>query len=54
MHAKGFIHRDLKPHNLLYDRETDTLKIADLGLAVRTFTHVGYSKDLETDVVSLN
>lgn len=29
--------RDLKPHNLLMDRKTNTLKIADLGLA-RAFT----------------
>lgn len=30
-------YRDLKPHNLLMDRKTMTLKIADLGLA-RAFT----------------
>jgi len=29
--------RDLKPHNLLMDRKTMMLKIADLGLA-RAFT----------------
>ncbi|CAH2036680.1 unnamed protein product [Thlaspi arvense] len=36
-HGHGVLHRDLKPHNLLMDRSTMTLKIADLGLA-RAFT----------------
>lgn len=35
--ALSAISRDLKPHNLLMDRKTMTLKIADLGLA-RAFT----------------
>ncbi|CAN1340523.1 Cyclin-dependent kinase B2-1 [Linum perenne] len=36
-HGHGIVHRDLKPHNLLMDRKTMMLKIADLGLA-RAFT----------------
>ncbi|KAF3486720.1 hypothetical protein F2Q69_00054813 [Brassica cretica] len=36
-HGHGVLHRDLKPHNLLMDRQKMTLKIADLGLA-RAFT----------------
>ncbi|KAI7740919.1 hypothetical protein M8C21_033046 [Ambrosia artemisiifolia] len=32
-HSHGILHRDLKPHNLLMDRKTLMLKIADLGLA---------------------
>nr|GMD75085.1 cell division control protein 2 homolog D [Ipomoea batatas] len=32
-HGHGVLHRDLKPYNLLMDRKTNTLKIADLGLA---------------------
>ncbi|CAH1430926.1 unnamed protein product [Lactuca virosa] len=36
-HAHGVLHRDLKPHNLLMDKKTLILKIADLGLA-RAFT----------------
>nr|GMD72710.1 cyclin-dependent kinase B2-2 [Ipomoea batatas] len=36
-HGHGVLHRDLKPHNLLMDRKTSMLKIADLGLA-RSFT----------------
>ncbi|CAN6296794.1 unnamed protein product, partial [Urochloa humidicola] len=44
-HSHRILHRDLKPQNLLIDRRTNTLKLADFGLArafgipVRTFTH---------------
>ncbi|KAG6527863.1 cell division control protein 2 homolog D-like [Zingiber officinale] len=36
-HGHGVLHRDLKPHNLLMDRKTMMLKVADLGLS-RAFT----------------
>lgn len=32
-HKKGVIHRDIKPANLLIERPSDTIKIADFGLA---------------------
>ena len=32
-HGQGVIHRDLKPANVLVDWPTDTVKVADLGLA---------------------
>ncbi|KAG6504902.1 hypothetical protein ZIOFF_037250 [Zingiber officinale] len=44
-HSHRVLHRDLKPQNLLIDRGTNALKLADFGLArafgipVRTFTH---------------
>eukprot|EP00439_Symbiodinium_sp_Y106_P030663 s1761_g3.t1 len=34
-HRSGFIHRDLKPQNILVDVKTGTLKVSDFGLARR-------------------
>ena len=45
VHGRGVLHGDLKPHNLLMDRKTMALKIADLGLSraitvlVKKYTH---------------
>jgi serine/threonine protein kinase len=33
IHKQGFFHRDLKPENVLYQQSSDTLKLADFGLA---------------------
>jgi cyclin-dependent kinase 2 len=44
-HGHRILHRDLKPQNLLIERATHTLKLADFGLArafgipVRQYTH---------------
>ena len=44
-HARRVIHRDLKPQNILVDRASNTVKVADFGLArcftppIRPYTH---------------
>jgi serine/threonine protein kinase len=32
-HFKGVVHRDLKPENILYEKDSETLAIADFGIA---------------------
>ena len=35
-HRQGVVHRDVKPGNIIYDKEHDTLKITDFGIACLT------------------
>lgn len=50
-HSKRVIHRDLKPQNILIDRTTNTLKVADFGLA-RTYS-IGNTRPYTHEVVTL-
>lgn len=36
MHSKGFIHRDIKPQNILFDMDGSLVKLGDFGLATRS------------------
>jgi predicted ATPase/signal transduction histidine kinase/tRNA A-37 threonylcarbamoyl transferase component Bud32 len=35
IHERGLIHKDLKPHNILFDRRTGEVRIADFCIALR-------------------
>ncbi len=36
MHAKGFVHKDIKPDNVLVDSENNA-KLGDMGIALYDF-----------------
>jgi cyclin-dependent kinase len=46
VHGRGVLHHDLKPHNLLMDRKTMALKIADLGLSRAITVPVKYTHEV--------
>ena len=48
MHEKGIIHKDIKPHNVLIDREKKVLRLIDWGSAdiYREGKYIGYHDDV--------
>ena len=36
IHSKNICHRDIKPGNILFNRETQKLKIIDFGISKKT------------------
>ena len=36
MHSRGYAHRDLKMDNILFDSETEQIKIIDFGFSLKT------------------
>ena len=59
MSACRVLHRDLKPQNLLIDRQNNALKLADFGLArafglpVRAYTHEARTQSCFCSVVAV-
>ena len=39
MHKMNICHRDIKPDNILYDPETEQVKIVDFGISKKTAIH---------------
>lgn len=48
VHKQGFFHRDLKPDNLLWDKNYQKLKIADFGLAREIRSRPPYTEYIST------
>lgn len=44
LHASGFIHRDLKLKNIIYDPKTERVKIIDMGLCLPRTEHENWKE----------
>ncbi len=42
-HERGIMHRDIKPHNILIDQKSLTVKISDWGLAEYYLPNIEYN-----------
>lgn len=53
MHSKKVCHRDIKPDNILYDKESQTIKIIDFGLSKKVLVR-NQRRDMLTITGTLN